>query len=229
MRAVVMSAALAFACTAAAAVPPGYRGKEISRLDTRRHVVALTLDGGGTSTKAWTIMATLSREHVRPTFFLSGRFVRQNPRLARAIGGTYDVANHTDTHPHMTQLSSSAVRAEILRAQDSIRRLTGQDARPLFRFPYGDSDARTIAIANDLGYISIRWTVDTLGWTGTQTVSGAVRRVEDALQPGAIILMHIGAASNGATLDTRALPAVIAAVRRHGYSFTTFASLRQPR
>lgn len=35
------------------------------------------------------------------------------------------------------------------------------------RFPYGDADARTIAIANQAGYVPVRWTVDTLGWEGT--------------------------------------------------------------
>jgi peptidoglycan/xylan/chitin deacetylase (PgdA/CDA1 family) len=65
-------------------------------------------------------------------------------------------------------------------------------------------------------------------WSIMATTSRARdRRVEEHLEPGAIILMHIGAATNGATLDTSALPAVIAAVRRHGYSFTTFASLRR--
>lgn len=37
---------------------------------------------------------------------------------------------------------------------------------PLFRFPHGDADARTIGIANQAGYAPVRWTVDTLGWEG---------------------------------------------------------------
>ena len=48
MKRLALAAALVVVCPAAAGIRPAYRGKEISRLDTRRHVVALTLDGGGT-------------------------------------------------------------------------------------------------------------------------------------------------------------------------------------
>ncbi len=87
-----------------------------------------------------------------------------------------------------------------------------------------------IAIANRLGYISIRWTVDTLGWMGGrgQTVSGAIQRVVYSLRPGAIILMHIGSAGDvdHSTIDAHALPGVIDAIRRRGYSFTTLERYR---
>jgi len=40
--------------------------------------------------------------------------------------------------------------------------------------------------------------------------------------------MHLGAAHDGATLDSHALPRVIAAVHAHGYRFVTLASVRAP-
>ncbi len=56
---------------------------------------------------------------------------------------------------------------------------------------------------------------------------GAVARVVASLRPGAIVLMHVGAAQDGSLVDTRALPAVIDAVRRRGYTFTTLERLRR--
>jgi peptidoglycan/xylan/chitin deacetylase (PgdA/CDA1 family) len=59
------------------------------------------------------------------------------------------------------------VRQQILGGAQQIASVTGKDPAPLFRFPFDDTDARTIAIANQAGYVPVRWTVDSLGWEGT--------------------------------------------------------------
>jgi peptidoglycan/xylan/chitin deacetylase (PgdA/CDA1 family) len=168
---------------------------------------------------------------VPATFFLTGHFVRTYPAIARAIGRRYVVANHTVDHVHLTAMSNAAVVRQIVRANFLIRRATGRDTRPLFRFPYGDRDARTLAICHRLGYTSIRWTVDTWGWMGrsSQSISGAARRVVDELVPGEIVLMHVGASRDGSTIDTQALPYVIRAVRARGYRFVTLKGVAAPR
>src|SRR6266511_1199673 len=165
------------------ALQPAIVGGELVRLQTRQHVVALTFDGGGNADGVKTILKTLRRERVPATFFLTGLFVRAYPEIARAIGRRYLVANHTVDHPHLTAMSNAAVRREITQANAVINRATGRDTRPLFRFPYGDRDARTLAICHTLGYTSVRWTVDTWGWMGrsSQSVPGAIRRVRGRL------------------------------------------------
>jgi peptidoglycan/xylan/chitin deacetylase (PgdA/CDA1 family) len=212
---------------AAVAIPPSLRGLDVDHVSTRKKDVVLTFDAGGDSDGAWHILRTLQRKHVRSaTFFLTGRWVNQYPLLADVIGRRYLVANHTYHHLPMTRLSNANVVREITTGASAIRRRTGQDPRPLFRFPYGASDSRVIAIANRLGYVSVRWTVDTLGWMGAahQSVFGAIQRVVASLRPGEIILMHVGSAGDvdRSTIDAHALPGVIDAVRRHGYGFTTF-------
>lgn len=59
------------------------------------------------------------------------------------------------------------MRSEILNGQSAVQAAATYDPRPMFRFPFGESNATTLGIANGLGYTSIRWTVDTLGWKGT--------------------------------------------------------------
>jgi peptidoglycan/xylan/chitin deacetylase (PgdA/CDA1 family) len=128
----------------------------------------------------------------------------------------------------MTRLDDAQDSWEIAAAQAEIKKATGRDPHPLFRFPYGARDARTLAIARRLGYVSVRWTVDSWGWMGRccQTASGAMQRVVDHLVPGEIVLMHLGSAKDGATLDADALPRVISEVRARGYRFVTLASVR---
>jgi len=212
------------------ALPPAIVAGEVVRLQTRQRVVALTFDGGGNADAAKRVLAILKRERVPGTFFLTGHFVRTYPLLSRAIGRRFPVANHTVDHLDLRRLSTPAATREITRAETMIRRATGRDPRPLFRFPYGARDARTLAIVRRVGYESVRWTVDTWGWMGLtlQSVAGAQRRVLDHLVPGEIVLMHLGAARDRSTIDSRALPGVIRAVRARGYRFVTLQGVRAP-
>jgi peptidoglycan/xylan/chitin deacetylase (PgdA/CDA1 family) len=211
--------------------PPAIVAGELVRLQTRQHVVALTFDGGGNADGAKGVLAVLRREKVPGTFFLTGHFVQSFPLLARVIGRRYPVANHTVNHLDLRRLSTPDATREITRAQQMILRATGRDPRPLFRFPYGARDARTLGIVRRLGYVSVRWTVDTWGWMGLrfQSVAGAKRRVLDNLVPGEIVLMHLGSARDRSTIDSKALPGVIRAVRARGYRFVTLAGVQAPR
>jgi peptidoglycan/xylan/chitin deacetylase (PgdA/CDA1 family) len=207
-------------------VPASLVGGEWSSLPTTRKVVALSFDAGANADGVAKIMATLRGSGVAATFFLTGQWVERFPQQTAEIGTRYPIGNHTYSYPHLPALTSDTqVRDQILQAQGRIRAATAQDARPLFRFPYGDRDARTISIANSLGYGSIRWTVDTLGWKGTsggQTTRTVVGRVLATLRPGQIVLMHVGShPADHSTLDADALPTLIAELRERGYGFTT--------
>ena len=212
------------------ALPPAIVAGELVRLQTRQHVVALTFDGGGNADSAKQVLAVLRRERVTATFFLTGHFVKTYPLLARAIGRRYPVANHTVDHLDLRRLSTPAATRQVAEAEAMIRRATGRDPRPLFRFPYGARDARTLGLVGRLGYASVRWTVDTWGWMGlaSQSVAGARRRVLDHLVPGEIVMMHLGSARDRTTLDADALPGVIRAVRARGYRFVTLKGIRAP-
>lgn len=211
-------------------LPPAVVAGELVRLQTRQRVVALTFDGGGNADAAQAVLRILQREQVPGTFFLTGHFVETYPLLARAIGQRYPVANHTVDHADLRRLSTPAATRELTQAQVMIQRATGRDPRPLFRFPYGARDSRTLRIARQLGYVSVRWTVDTWGWMGlgSQTVAGAGRRVLAHLVPGEIVLMHLGSSRDHSTIDSKALPGVIKAVRARGYRFVTLSGVRAP-
>jgi peptidoglycan/xylan/chitin deacetylase (PgdA/CDA1 family) len=205
-------------------------GKDWTVIPTTRRVVALTFDAGANADAVPSILATLRGENVPATFFLTGNFVRDFPAAARSIAAAgFRIGDHTITHPYLTKLSDAAVRQEILGGARQISSVTGKDPAPLFRFPFGDADARTIAIANQAGYVPVRWTVDTLGWEGTAgniTPSVVVSRVLGAARPGEIVLMHVGSnPDDHTTFDADALPGVISGLRAQGYSFVTLDAL----
>jgi peptidoglycan/xylan/chitin deacetylase (PgdA/CDA1 family) len=160
---------------------------------------------------------------VTATFFMTGRWAQLYPQWARRIAARYPIGNHTFDHQDLLTLTRPAVSSELVTAKAAIQRATGRAPSALFRFPYGSSSASTLALVNHLRYTAVGWTVDTLGWEGTsmgQSLASVSSRALAHLQPGEIILMHVGANPHDqSTLDADALPGIIGAIRARGYRF----------
>jgi peptidoglycan/xylan/chitin deacetylase (PgdA/CDA1 family) len=202
-------------------------GKDLTTIPTSSKVIALTFDAGANADAVGPILATLAQEGITATFFLTGDFVNQFPGPSQQIAAAgHRLANHSVNHPDFTQLTDAQMRAEVLEAQASIISVTGENPVPFFRFPYGARNQHTIDVVNQLGYGAIRWTVDSLGWQGTQggtrTYTFVRDRVLNASTPGGIVLFHVGSnPDDRSTFDADALPEIIAGLRARGYSFVT--------
>ncbi len=213
-------------------VPAGLSGTNWGSVEAANKIVALTFDGGSGAEAVDNILGTLKSGHVPATFFLTGNFISDFPAKARAIAAAGErIADHSVSHPHFVadHLTDAQMRAQVLDARQRIIATTGVDPWPWFRFPYGDFNAHAISVVNSVGFVPIGWTVDTLGWEGAKdtgiTVTTIVNRVLANLKPGEIVLMHVGAAPDGTTLDAAALPSIISAVRARGYSFVTLDAM----
>ena len=212
-----------------APIPPSLVGHVVSRIPTSRKVVALTFDAGANGDGVDSILATLAKEKVAANFYLTGDFVGSFPTLAVRMSAAGRLGNHTADHLHLPTLTDAQVRTQVTSAQTTMLRVTGEDPRPLFRFPFGDSGPRDLRLVNDLGYVAVGWTVDTLGWQGTsggRSADSVVQRVLAAATPGEIVLMHVGSnPTDHSTLDADALPRIISGLRATGYSFVTLDAL----
>ena len=213
----------------AAPFPAALRGADVEVIPGAGPVVALTFDAGANSAGLPSILQTLSATGVRGTFFLTGAWASGNPAgVAAIVAGGHRIGNHSMTHPGFTGLTDAQITQQLAGAEAAIN-AGGGTARPLFRFPFGERDARTIAAVNAQGYVAVRWTVDTLGWKGTSggiNVKTVLDRTLAGLRPGEIVLMHIGSnPDDGSTLDADALPQLISRLRAAGYGFTTLDAL----
>lgn len=154
-------------------------------------MVAPTFDAGANGDGLAAILATLAAQHLPGTFFLTGQFATSYPAAVRSIvAGGHRIGNHSMTHPYFTRKSDVEIRVELSGGYSAIRAAGGSDPRPLFRFPFGDRNARTIAAVNANGYACVRWTVDTLGWQGTK----AAIKVGSASQRRATRVLSVRAA-----------------------------------
>ncbi|MFD6433279.1 polysaccharide deacetylase family protein [Streptomyces venezuelae] len=198
-------------------------GSENRVIATRERVVAVTFNAAWNDTGLDTILAGLGRRRAPATFFLTGDFAdRHREAVKRIAAAGHGLGNHSYSHPYFKDLTAAGRRREVRAADRALRKAgAGTALTPFFRFPYSETAPAHIKEVNALGFADIEFTADTNGWKGTQggmTVDRAVRRAVDALRPGAILQMHVGA-SQGRTdvLDAQALPRILDAVDARGY------------
>ena len=204
-------------------------GSENRSIPTDEKVVALTFNAAWNDAGLDAVLAELRNRSVPATFFLTGDFADRHPAAARAMAAEHGIGNHSYSHPQFSGLSSDEVADEVMRADDAIRRATGTEPLPFFRFPYGETTPQGIADVNALGFADIEFTADTNGYLGTDggmTVDRAVARAVEALVPGEIVQMHVGASDGqGPVLDAEALPLIIDAVQERGYRIVDLRTL----
>ncbi len=201
----------------------------ISQGTIRGNPVALTFDCGADRGDAPAILDYLKQQGIPATFGVTGLWAEQNPDLIRRMAAqgeqivdhTYDHQSFTGLSTRTLPLSAAQIATELTRADAILQRLTGSSSRPYYRPPYGDESPDTLKAVAAAGYnVDVRWTLDSLGWEGLSAAQ-IEERVQSNVAPGAIILMHVGAASQ----DAVALPRVATDLRARGYHFVTITGL----
>lgn len=135
------------------------------------------------------MLETLKKHNVKATFFLEGRWVKENPDLAKMIVDSgHEVGNHSYTHPDMKTLSTDLVKEQLIKTNQVIEAATGKKPT-LFAPPSGSYRDEVVKIADGLGMKTIMWSVDTIDWQRPQP-HVLVQRVMGKVHPGAMVLMH---------------------------------------
>jgi len=73
------------------------------------------------------MLATLKKNKVHATFFLEGRWAKENPDLTKMIAdGGHEIGNHSYSHPNMQLLSGAQTREELSKTNEIIEATTGK-------------------------------------------------------------------------------------------------------
>jgi peptidoglycan-N-acetylglucosamine deacetylase len=145
------------------------------------------------------MLATLKKHNVTASFFLEGRWVKNNPGMAKMIADAgHEIGNHSFTHPNMKQLSAPKINEEIRKTNEVIEAVTGVKTK-WFAPPSGyyKDEVVEIAAAHKLG--TVMWSVDTIDWQ-KPSPEKLINRVMGKIHNGAMILMH-PTESTAASLD----------------------------
>lgn len=135
------------------------------------------------------ILKILKNENVKATFFIEGKWAKENKDIVKMIHEeNHVIGNHAYNHPDMAKMSSSEIREQIEQTNDIIEAII--DVKPKwFAPPSGSFNDNVVNIAHDLDMETILWTVDTIDWKNP-SVSVMINRVINNIHPGATILMH---------------------------------------
>jgi peptidoglycan/xylan/chitin deacetylase (PgdA/CDA1 family) len=195
------------------AIPDG--GREVVSLADAGNVVALTFDAAYDPAPLGDILRALTTAGVPATFFLTGEFAADFPDETAAIHAAgFPIGNHSYSHPDFTALDAAGIVSQLDRTREALAAAGVPDPRPLFRFPYGARDSRTLAAVGAEGYISVYWTIDTLDWKPERTPAEVKEAILSRVAPGSIVLMHVGGRQTA-----EVLPQVIVELKARGYGF----------
>lgn len=195
----------------------------VNKAGTSSRTVALTFDDSESSVNLYAVLKILEQNNIKATFFITGKGAAQHPDLVKAVSEAgHEIGSHSYSHVAYTSLSYSQIQSDLSKADETITNITGKSAKPLFRPPYGYSNASVLKAVGDAGYTkTVTWNIDTKDWSGA-SASYIYNTVINNISPGSIILMHCNA---GAVNTKYALQNIIDKLRANGYNFTTVSSL----
>ena len=127
-------------------------------------MLAISFDAAWGNEDTQQLIDILGKYNVKATFFVVGDWVDKYPESVKALHDAgHEVMNHSNSHAHMSQLSSEAIVADVEACNDKIEAVTG--VRPtLIRPPYGEYDNNVITSIRSIGMEPIQWDVDSLDW-----------------------------------------------------------------
>jgi peptidoglycan/xylan/chitin deacetylase (PgdA/CDA1 family) len=184
--------------------------------------VALTFDAGPDRYTAH-LLDILKTKRVSATFFLLGRTgVGRHPHLVRREAAEgHELANHTWSHPRLTDVPNAEIRRQLTLVQQQVERLTGR-APTLMRPPQGRTDQRVAEISRSLGLAQIMWTVTANDYRDHDPKVITQRVLAGAERHGIILLHDVYPGT------VPAVPAIIDGLRERGLTPVTVSQLFAP-
>ena len=203
--------------------------------------VALTLDLGGRTDPALAIAKRLLLNGVCTTIFPTGDAAVTAAGNAVVefmdnFPAAFEFGNHTKDHCNFVSgggdtgcpaghASTSFVQSQLNSAGSTIQSITGQNAKPYWRPPYGSHDASVRSAAAAIGYTkTVMWHIDTIDWLaqadGGPSAAQIIAKVVGGAGNGSIVLMHLGGWNTYG-----ALPGMIHGLRGRGFSLTSVSDL----
>ena len=194
--------------------------------DTQEKIIYVTFDAGYENGYTSAILDALKKHGVTATFFLVGNYITTCPELVnRMLEEGHQVANHTYSHPNMSNISSlEAFRTELEDLECAYEEATGQKMVKYYRPPQGKFSRKNLEMAKELGYKTFFWSLAYVDWYNDQqpTKEQAFKKLLGRIHPGAIVLLHCTSKTNSEILDE-----LLTKWEEMGYTFGSLDAITQ--
>ncbi|MBQ9542308.1 glycoside hydrolase family 11 protein [Ruminococcus sp.] len=179
---------------------------DISWIDKDKPMVAIAFDDGASATKkddpAYRIIDTIADNGFHATFFYVGSWIKNEEQVKYAHDKGMETANHTMTHPYLSELTPAEIRDEYEKCRVKLKGIIGEEPSALCRLPYLDDGGETAKTLNDAALITC--SVDTGDWnkaTADQIVEKLEKAMNDGSLDGAIVLCHENYATTAEAME----------------------------
>ena len=191
----------------------------IYNVQTEENKIAFTMNCAWNADDIDSILETLKNNDVHITFFMVGDWVDKYPEAVKKIyEAGHEIGSHSNTHPHVNNLSAEKNLEEINLSVNKIEKITGHKTN-LYRVPYGEYNNIVIKTAQENGFYPIQWNLDTLDYQGL-TGEEMWNRLKNKLDGGSIILSHNGTKHTADSLDM-----LIKNIKASGFKLITISEL----
>lgn len=198
-------------------------GGLVTSVETDEKVVALTFDDGpGVNTHE--ILDILGKHNVKGTFYLTGYEIEKNfEDASKIVQEGHEIGNHSYSHQRMVFKSPSFIKAEIDKTDELIRQI-GYGGEITFRPPFG---RRLVLLPyylskQDRNTIYMNIEPDSYPEIADDEKK-IVNHVEENIEPGSIILLHVMYESRRESLNS--VEGIITSLKEEGYKFVTISEL----
>jgi peptidoglycan-N-acetylglucosamine deacetylase len=150
--------------------------------------IFLTFDDGPNPETTPRVLEILNTHNARATFFVCGQNAVQHPQLtARLVAAGHGLANHTFSHPKLTEIPFAQALEEVERCQQV---LAPYSAPRLFRPTYGMIGPRLLMALARRNYRIAFWTKNCADHLSSTQEDSEALKLASTVKAGDILLFH---------------------------------------
>ena len=191
---------------------------------SRKKLCALTFDDGPSNDPELTplVLEKLKAYGVKATFFLVGENINDSTKgvIDQMVADGHEIGNHSWTYGDMAKMSADEVKKSVENTTRAIQKYAG--VTPVFFRPPNLLTSSTMYKVIDMPFAS---GVTAGDWPtgGGDTIEHIMKKLEDRIKDGVIILLHDVQPKPHPTPE--ALDTLIPKLIKEGYEFATLSEL----
>lgn len=154
--------------------------------------IYLTFDDGPNPEITLQLLDLFAELNIKATFFMIGQKAEQHPEIVmQLMQNGHTIGNHSYSHTRLLWLSKEKVKYELRKTDQVLQNITGQ--KPVwFRPPYGQFGPQLLNVLKSSGHKMALWSASARDYAINSSVYTIQTRLEKAMRPGKVIVLHDG-------------------------------------
>ncbi|WP_293197191.1 polysaccharide deacetylase family protein [Paenibacillus sp.] len=195
----------------------------VEQVSVQEKVVAFTFDDGPHPVYTYQVLEIFRRAGGHATFFMIGKEMEAYPDIAAEVHREgHEIANHTYTHPNLTELTLEEADEELRQAERLVQEVTGKSARS-FRPPFFGVNEDILSLATERGYRTIGAVNGGARDWDNPGVEHILEHTRSVVKPGSVLIFHDGYGDRSQTVE--AVRVLVEELTAEGYRMVTVSEL----